>query len=304
MDKVFVIIITYNGMEWYKRCFSSLRASTIPVSIIVVDNASSDGSAEYIRSEFPEILLIESKDNLGFGKGNNLALKYALDNGGDYVFLLNQDTWLVDSNVIEELIRIHKENPQFGILSPMHLRSDEKELWMLWENGNNDCSSRLVSDLYCNTMRDVYETNYVNAAAWLLPRKTIECVGGFDPLFQHYEEDDDYLNRTSFHGFKIGICPSVRIVHDHQKELKNPFNGFSRYHREQQLLVDLLNVNRPNSVNQYVRYLIRKCSSSLLSGNIKVFKQFYQDLSYVLNKKRCILQHKEINSRPGTSWLM
>lgn len=304
MDKVFVIIVTYNGMEWYKRCFSSLLASTIPVSIIVVDNASNDGSAAFIKNEFPEILLIESQENLGFGKGNNLAFKYALDNGGDYVFLLNQDTWLVDTNVIEELIRIHKENPQFGILSPMHLRSDEKELWMLWENGNNDCSTRLVSDLYCHTMRDVYETNYVNAAAWLLPRKTIECVGGFDPLFQHYEEDDDYLNRTAFHGFKIGICPSVRIVHDHHGELKNPFNDHSRYHREQQLLVKLLDVNHPDSIKQHVRYLMRKCVSSLFSGNMKSFKHFFLDLSFVLKNKRSIMRHKTINSNPGASWVM
>ena len=89
--KVFVIIVTYKGKRWYDRCFGSLRQSTIPLQTIVVDNASNDGTVDYIRENYPEIYLIESKENLGFGKGNNLGLRYALDHGCDYVFLLNQD---------------------------------------------------------------------------------------------------------------------------------------------------------------------------------------------------------------------
>ena len=72
--KVFVIVVTYKGMQWYDRCFTSLRNSTIPIQTIVVDNASGDGTVEYIKENYPEIMLIESKENLGFGKGNNLAL--------------------------------------------------------------------------------------------------------------------------------------------------------------------------------------------------------------------------------------
>ena len=89
--KLFVIIVTYKGKQWYDRCFTSLRESTLPVQTIVVDNASNDGSVEYIKEHYPEIHLIESEENLGFGKGNNLAIRYAYEHGCDYVFLLNQD---------------------------------------------------------------------------------------------------------------------------------------------------------------------------------------------------------------------
>ena len=180
--EVFVIIVTYKGKQWYDRCFGSLRQSTIPVQVIVVDNASDDGTIEYIKEHYPEIILIESKENLGFGRANNMAMRYALDHNCDYVFLLNQDTW-IEPNAIEELVRIHEEHPDFGVLSPMHLRSNRKSLYIQIENGRTNHGNKLLADCYFNQLEDVYPFSYVNAAAWLLPRNTLDIVGGFDPIF-------------------------------------------------------------------------------------------------------------------------
>lgn len=110
--KVFVIIVAFNGKRWYDRCFGSLRLSTIPVQTIVVDNASNDGSVEYIKERFSEIHLIASQENLGFGRANNMAMRYALDHGCDYVFLLNQDAW-VETDTFERLIDIHQRHPEY-----------------------------------------------------------------------------------------------------------------------------------------------------------------------------------------------
>ena len=93
--KLFVIIVTYKGQQWYDRCFGSLRRSSIPVTPVVIDNASSDGSVAYIREHFPESVVFEESENLGFAKANNIGMRYALDQGADYVLLLNQDAWLV-----------------------------------------------------------------------------------------------------------------------------------------------------------------------------------------------------------------
>ena len=85
------------------RCFQSLRESTYPVTTIVIDNASGDGSADYIREHFPEVIVMESDKNLGFGNANNMGMKYAREHDCDYVFLFNQDTW-VDANMMEKLV--------------------------------------------------------------------------------------------------------------------------------------------------------------------------------------------------------
>lgn len=121
---VFVIVVSYKGGQWYDHCFSSLRASTMPLNIVVVDNASNDGSTDYIKANYPEIILIESQKNLGFGQANNKGIRYALDHGCDYVFLLNQDAWIEPSS-IEILVKIHGKNGKFGILSPIHLTPDK-----------------------------------------------------------------------------------------------------------------------------------------------------------------------------------
>ena len=111
--KLFAIVVTYKGYRWYERCFTSLRQSTIPVQTIVVDNASNDGTVEYIKEYFPEIHLIDSGENLGFGRANNIAMRYALDQGCDYVFLLNQDAW-VEPDTFERLVKIHQRHPGYG----------------------------------------------------------------------------------------------------------------------------------------------------------------------------------------------
>ena len=216
MKKVFIIIVTYKGNRWYDKCFGSLRESTVPVQTIVVDNTPGDEDVEYIKAQYPEVHLIKTSENLGFGRANNLGMRYALDRGCDYVFLLNQDAW-IEPETIEALVKIADKHPEYGILSPIHLNAERTSINMSLGIGAHHRNDKLMSDIYLDRVKDVYETNFVNAAAWLLPRNTLETVGGFDPIFKHYEEDDNYLNRVIYHKLKIGVCPSTRIVHDHQE---------------------------------------------------------------------------------------
>jgi len=75
MANIYVIIVTYNAMRWAERCFTSLRQSSVPVTCIVIDNGSTDGTQEYIKAHFPEVDFIQSPDNAGFGKANNIGIE-------------------------------------------------------------------------------------------------------------------------------------------------------------------------------------------------------------------------------------
>ena len=88
MKDVLVIVVTYNGRPWIERCLGSVYADA---DLFVVDNDSGDGSADYVQAHFPEARLVRSADNLGFSKANNLGLRYAMEKGYRYVYLLNQD---------------------------------------------------------------------------------------------------------------------------------------------------------------------------------------------------------------------
>lgn len=291
MKKIYAIVVTYKGKCWYDKCLGSLRTSTIPVQVVVVDNTPGDEDAEYIRAQYPEVHLIKTDKNLGFGKANNLGIRYALDHNCDFVFLLNQDAWLVQPNVLEQLI-IHSDlNPEYGILSPMHLTADEKMLSIQYENSQHDCSRQLVNDLYCNQLQDIYETDYVNAAAWLLPERTLKRVGGFNPLFYVYGEDDDYLHRVHFHKMKVGVCPKLRVIHDH-----TPFtHGMSSNKKEEkELLVKLLDVNNSTSLREYKKYYFRKWIVAMFSANWNQMRYWWWKIMYVAKHERSIRSCREI----------
>lgn len=212
--RVYVIVVLYNGVQWIDKCFGSLILSDLPLEVIVVDNGSIDGGVDILRNKFPNVTIIESGHNLGFGKANNVGIKKALQEGADFVFLLNQDA-SIENNSVHELISINKKYPKYGILSPIHLNGDGSELDYNFSTYINPWfTPSLVSDIYTARIKDVYSTSYVNAAAWLISKDCILKTGLFDPIFWHYGEDDDYLHRVKYHGFKVGVVPNVVIYHD------------------------------------------------------------------------------------------
>lgn len=300
LQKLFVIIVTYKGHQWYERCFTSLRNSEYPVQTIVIDNASNDGTVEYIRENFPEIHLIESTENLGFGRANNIGMRYALDNECDYVFLLNQDAWLDSPDTLKKLVDIYNNHPEYGILSPMHLNVNKSKL-MMEQFSAQPINGKLISDLYLQSLDDVYETTYIHAAAWLLNRKILLDIGGFDPIFFHYGEDDNYLNRAIYHGFKIGICPSTRIVHDHRDSIS--YNKKLRNQELITLLVDWTNINKKFSAVKLVLYYARKWLLFCFDGKFALSKKIYYDMRYCISMKKAINYSRTENIQVKSSWL-
>lgn len=304
MSKLFVIIVTYKGRQWYDRCFTSLRDSSFPLQTIVVDNASNDGSVEYIREQYPEVHLIESQENLGFGRANNIALRYALDHGCDYVFLLNQDAW-VEVDTIKALVSVSSDYPEFGILAPVHLTPDRSSLelrFVSFVKDNKYTDGDWFNDMYMGKMKDVYETKYIHAAGWLLPKRVLEVVGGFDPIFVHYEEDDDYLNRVRYHGFKIGICPGARMVHDCNREYIYS-KGKEQLRHHQMLLVDFVDINQEKSTRKHCVYLLRKTLASVLRMKWNLMHLYWEDFRFLIKMKRRIKESRAKNRQKGSNWI-
>lgn len=202
-------------MQWAERCFSSLKNSTVRPDVFVVDNGSTDGTQAFIKEHYPEVIFHQSEENLGFGKANNWGLQYALDQNYDYVYLLNQDAWVMD-DTFERLIDISKKYPEYGILSPFQMNADMKHIdrnfvanVLAWQS-----NFEILCDIYNRKIKDVYPVTNVMAAHWFMTRECILNVGGFSPSFPHYGEDDNYIDRANYKGFLIGVTPALRVVHD------------------------------------------------------------------------------------------
>ena len=301
-DKIFAIVVAYNGMKWYPECLNSLKQSSVRLEIIVVDNGSDDGTSKFIGTNYPEIKLIRSNENLGFGRANNLGMKFALEQQADYTFLLNQDA-RVESNTIEKLIKVHQQYSIFGILSPMHLNGDGSQLDGGFENyAGPEYTDNLLSDLFLHKKEQVYETRFVNAAAWLISRKCVEKVGGFDPIFFHYGEDLNYCQRVQYHGLKVGIVPDARIFH-HRVYQKESY-GKSQILRHYLLtMTDIRNDLYKKAGRRLRQQDYARIISGLMHGNIKKVMQNWENISEKRKYRQKINISREQNQKGGLLYL-
>jgi len=302
--KIFAIIVTYNGMQWYDRCFRSLRQSDVPVQVVVVDNASSDGTVEYIQQNYPEIHLIESNENLGFAKANNIGLKFALENRADYVFLLNQDAWINQQNTISTLVEQSKLHPDYAILSPLQLYGNgkriEKEVLMYFSRYANT-KQDFVSDVFFNKLQDFYEVPFSCAVCWLLPIKTIKEIGGFDPIFYHYGEDDNYIQRVHYFGYKIGICPKVSVCHDienRSEDYREENLDWKKY-----LLLHLADIRQETDIKKVLNRKLNTIILQVLRLNKKLLKKTYPEYKYLKQIQSELIHSRKQNKIKQPNWL-
>ena len=196
-------MVLYNGRAYIDRCLASaLKAGG---DLFVVDNASEDGSADYVQEIFPQAHLVRSEENTGFAKANNMGFEYALEHGYPYVYLLNQDAWIPE-DALTVMTGVAVRHPGVAIFSPMQMKPDMMEYDTRFEK--NVARRVSFSD------NEVSIVPFVMAAHWLLPRRTIETVGGFAPIFPMFGEDENYCDRAKHMRMNVAIVPSVKAVHD------------------------------------------------------------------------------------------
>jgi GT2 family glycosyltransferase len=209
------IIVHYNGAEWIEQCLKSFNGTKHEDKIIVIDNCSTEKDEfQKVKKAFPKVTFVILDKNIGFGRANNVGIGIAVEKQADYVFLLNQDAWLCNKNTIENLIEAAENHPQFGIISPIHYNSSKTALDQGFATYLASSKNyHLLSDILFNQQKGIYEVPFVNAAAWLVKTTLIKKIGYFDPDFFMYGEDTDFINRLSYHQFKLGIEINTGICH-------------------------------------------------------------------------------------------
>lgn len=209
---VYTIIVTYNGRKWVDFCLGSLRRSSIKTIPLVIDNCSTDGTLNYIREHYPEATLFPQEKNLGFGQANNVGLRYALEHGADYCLLLNQDA-AISADAIELMLA---QSDGESLLSPIHMNGRGTRVDNNFRVSLVKCTE-LINDIFADTLKSVYECGLICAACWFLPKSVIERIGGFNPLFFHYSEDNNYYQRIVYHHIKVLLVPEARMFHDREE---------------------------------------------------------------------------------------
>ncbi len=252
-----------------ERCLSSLRQSTQPTDVMVLDNGSADGTVERLRSHYPEVMIVENGQNLGFGRANNIGMKYALEHGYDAVLLLNQDAW-VGSGALQRLADVSSRHPQYAILSPIHLTGSSTPEPSQAEAGRVEHGFAIysgVSDLHQQPDAEVVSVPFIDAAIWFMPCQALRRVGLFAPLFYHYGEDKDLCNRMAWHGLKVGFVPHCYGCHDREKRQLTRdsfFRAERTYHLSQYANINL-SFGRAFALGVLAQ--LKKSAQSLLHGH-------------------------------------
>lgn len=219
---VSVIIVNYNTRQLLCDCLESIRGKTegVDYEVIVVDNDSRDDSREVVTSRFPWVKWIQSDENLGFGRANNLGMEYAQ---GKYFFFLNSDTLLVN-NALLEFYRYSEANPGFGALGCILYGKDMKPCHSY---GRFPTQGQVLKETLAKYLRFLKDkskfhpektnspicVDYITGADLWVPRSVFEKVGGFDPKYFMYFEESDWQCRMKKSGFDRIIIPGPEIIH-------------------------------------------------------------------------------------------
>jgi GT2 family glycosyltransferase len=221
MADVSAIVVTHNAAEWIERPLGSLAGSG--AEAIVVDNASTDGTAKLVREKFPDARVIE-QDNKGFGAGNNAGMRAA---SGRYFLLLNPDAWLTDG-ALEKLVAFADEHPEAAVVGPRLLNPDGSlqrsvrgypspwriatEYFFLRKLGpRTHALNAFFGEQFDH--ESVREAEYLFGACMLVRREAVDAVGGFDEDFFLMSEEVDWCYRFREAGWKVLFYPGAEVFH-------------------------------------------------------------------------------------------
>ncbi len=246
---VSIILVSYNTRDLTRDCVKSIYEKTEGISyeIWIVDNASTDGSVEMLREEFPEVKLISSEENLGFGRANNLAIK---ESRAKYCFLLNTDTVLLNNAV--KILFDFMEKPENSEVGGCGGQLYNPDMTYQWSTGEFNSLEKLyrksiginfhqikyrLKDIFKNrimkekrySLSSKQDVDYIIGADLMLRKSAIDEAGAFDERFFMYSEEAELCFRLKKHGYKIRFVSESHILH---------YGGASSYNKNLPLAVE------------------------------------------------------------------
>jgi len=215
--RVGIVVLTYNNYADTRECIDTLQGLTYEDhEIIVVDNASTDGSIERLRGELPQCVFVCNDKNLGYAGGNNRGIEAALERGAELVWILNNDT-IVDKDALGWLVKEAVVSPKAGIIgSKVYYFKDKNRLFFAGGTINRwTGETRHVG--YMEIDRGQYDSrssvDYINGCNMLVRKECLEDVGALDEAYFLYFEETDLAVRAKRAGWEVVFIPAPGVWH-------------------------------------------------------------------------------------------
>lgn len=215
--KTFVLILSYNGKQWLTDCVPSVLAMDYSnYEVVVIDNGSSDGTEEYIKSQFPEVHLLELQPNVGYSKGFNAGLEYAARLGADYFLIMNNDT-VIDAGALSALMETALSHEKAGFVTGKIFYYDEPNVFQTV--GKKEDPIQWNGDHIGIGETDIgqYDTEaerpFIDDVMTLVNRAMYAQIGGYDPQLFLQAEEFDWQVRAKKKGWQCYYTPKAKLWH-------------------------------------------------------------------------------------------
>ncbi|MCK5353578.1 MAG: glycosyltransferase family 2 protein [Methyloprofundus sp.] len=264
--KVAVIILNWNGKDDTLECLSSVNQLNYPnYDVIVVDNGSTDDSIEAISKQYPDIILLHTGKNLGYAGGNNIGMRWALEQEANYLLLLNNDT-IVDPNLLSEFVQTAKNYKQGGLFGAKIFYYDEPDtLWNAgadWNPSTGDHRTRGAQSKDGEAFNTITESAYANGCALFASSEMLLNIGLLNEDFFLIYEETDLSYRAKKAGYKVYFAPEAKVWHKVSVSIGGDNSPIARYFTARnQLLWASRNLSWQNRLRVYRHVVKRLCHS-------------------------------------------
>ena len=307
MSDTIIILVNYNNHYDTLKCLGSIAEAGYDNSVIVVDNNSTVPGVDEVKLQYPDTVLIKNDKNIGFGRANNVGIRWVLDNTScKYVFILNNDT-TIEKNTMDSLQKILRNRRDVGIVAPKIVMMEEPEkLWygggnINWAKGSASLPGYMGSSetMQANRSRNV---EFASGCAMLIRRKVLEQIGGFEPKFFMYEEDLEFCCRVLERNWKICYESSSIVKHKCQGSVRlkgdkfrtiwsadNPRSKFFMYHITKNTLLNMTmhakGINRFKFLTVFPVILSYKILQLLFYGKCDSVRSIFKGIHDFVNVK-------------------
>lgn len=278
-----IVICNFNKVDYLRGCLESLYRSDfedLTYDVIVVDNASIDGSPDFIKENYPQVVLLENKINLGGSGGFDRGIRYAIEKEYGYTVLLDNDI-LLEENTILNLYKYIKANPKVGVVGSKICTMDNRDIlqemgsFIDFENKFN-IYTPLKSHKDDGSLPEVVVCDYVPACCMITTKEVLEKVGSFNADHFIYWDDMDWCTRVKKMGYEIHAINSSRVFH--KMGAANHINTFGLYYFERNKMMFFLKYIEDDKFDKFSNSLcdwfLRMSFFSSLKGNYATPKSF------------------------------
>jgi len=220
LPKVLIVIVNWNGKDILQECLESIKKLTYPrerYKILVIDNASSDGSQQFVSQQYPDCSLFENNTNIGYVKAVNQGIEYGLQAETDYIWIFNNDV-VVEENSLKKLVEVGEENEKIGVIAPVIYCYDDPEKIDNIGYSINFWIGRLKKlkygqDVFKNHNERIADIDSILGCSNLIKTTVFKKVGLLRPLYELYFEETDFNTRVRRKNLRVVVVKEAKVLH-------------------------------------------------------------------------------------------